>query len=480
MQPPLHSCVDLITENRFSRAGARSLRRAAAVGAWIIFGTIVSQAAQAEVYKWTDAKGQIHFSDKPPPNNDKSAQKSVAQIKLGSAGPSFNVRRLTPVADSGGASRMPLRLAAVSNGLLQGATDFVAGQYFTGATCADTAPLLLSSSEIDFASPMFQSLIAGAFADGGWKVQGADGNAAGMDLKGDVAALRVDRCAPGDEAGTAPSGARAYVRLRWTLTSASGETIFRGSSEGAHDGWTNGTEYSVAIQNALTMAANNLLADNDFVAKVREQRVSGSALSAAGAATEADIQWGDASGTFAQRLAAVQSATLIVQTHDGVGSGVIIDLNGWALTSARLVGNQPNVMVTTGKLTLPAAVVKRDELSDVALLRFVRNDFTSVLIAPNAVLPGDSVQLVTAPKTAGSANTVTRTELVSELQEQGKQRFQLATTERYSNAGAPVFNRHGELAGLVSMAPVHAGVGVEGLRMVPILQALHAIGIDMR
>ena len=61
----------------------------------------------SEVYKWTDAQGRVHFSDKPPPSNDKSAQKNVAQVRLGSAGPNFNVRRLPPIADSGGASRVP-------------------------------------------------------------------------------------------------------------------------------------------------------------------------------------------------------------------------------------------------------------------------------------------------------------------------------------------------------------------------------------
>lgn len=454
----------------------RALRRA---GLLLLAAAWAVDATASEVYKWTDAQGQIHFSDKPPPSNDKSAQKNVSQVRLGAAGPSFNLRRQAPISDSGGASRVPLRLSALSHTLLvPGHTDITPGQYFTGVGCSESAPLVLTDSEFDFSQPRFQSIAVQGFADAGWTIEGPDSAGAGMELKGEVSTLRVDRCAAPE--GQTGGGARAYMRIRWTLTGPDGASLYRGSSEGANDGWNTGTEYSVTIEKALAMAAGNLLADQDFVDKVRAQRFSGAAVSATGAATEATVHWGDASKSFQQRTADIQGATLMVQAREASGSGVIIDLSGWALTSARVVGNQPNVMVTIGKLSLPAAVVKRDELSDVALLRFVRNEFTAVVVSPNPVLPGDAVQLVSAPLTPGAVNTLTRTSISAEESVQGKQRFQLGTTETFSNAGAPVFNQYGELAGLVAMDPIHNGKGTEGLRMVPILQALNALGIDLR
>jgi hypothetical protein len=451
----------------------------AGLGLLLGFLSTPQEVAGAEVYKWTDAKGQIHFSDKPPPSGDKSAQQNVSQVRLTSAGPSFNLRRLTPIADSGGASRVPLRLESLSQSLLApGHTDMTPGTYFSGVGCAESVPLVLLGAEISFEQPRFQAIAVGSFADAGWAIGGADTVSNGMELKGDVSNLRVDRCAaPEGENG---GGARAYMRVRWTLIGPSGESLYRGSSEGAHDGWGAGIEYSVAIEKALAMAANNLLADQAFVDKVRAQRFSGAAVSASGATTEAAVRWGDATGGFQQRSAEIQGATLMVQARDSSGSGVIVDLSGWALTSARVVGTQPNVMVLVGKLSLPAAVVKRDELSDVALLRFVRNQFTSVLVAPNPVLPGDAVHVVSAPLTPGAINTITRSSVTAEESVQGKQRLQLATTEKFSNPGAPVFNQYGELAGLVVMDPAHGGKGVEGLRMVPILQALTALNIDLR
>jgi hypothetical protein len=451
----------------------------------MLFGVLAGAVAAsqialgAEVYKWTDEQGRVHFSDKPPPRSDKSAQQNVSQVRLGSAGPSFNLKRQMPISDSGGASRVPLRLSGLSQALLAaGHTDMSPGQFYTGVGCSESTPLVLVAEEVNFDQSRFHQIAVSAFGDAGWSISGPETPSGGMDLKGEVSNLRVDRCAA-PETGSG-GGARAYMRIRWVLTGPAGESLYRGSSEGANDSWGTGAEYSIAIERALAMASNNLLADQAFVDKVRAQRFSGTAVSASGATTEASVRWGDATGGFVQRTAEIQGATLMVQAREGSGSGVIIDLSGWALTSARLVGSQPNVMVLIGKLSLPAAVVKRDEVSDVALLRFVRNQFTSVLVAPNPVLPGDAVHVVSAALTPGAVNTVTRSSVTAEESGQGKSRLQLATTEKFSNPGAPVFNQYGELAGLVVMAPEHAGKGVEGLRMVPILQALNALNVDLR
>ncbi len=467
-----------------ARLNRTELRRTVVARHWTLAFTIFliaafSGAMAGEVYKWTDAQGRVQFSDKPPPSSDKSAQKNLSQVRLGAAGPSFNLRRLTAIPDGGGSSRVPLQLVALSQAVLApGQMELTAGQVFSGIGCKETAPLIVSAGEIDFSQQRFLSVALEGFSAAGWEIQGPDSGSSGMELKGELSALRVDRCAAPD--GLVGGGARAYVRMRWVLAGPRGESLFRGSTEGAHDSWSSGIEYSVAIDRALSMAASNLLADQALVDAVREQRFSGSAVSASGAATEATVRWGDATGGFQQRAAEIQSATLMVQAGNATGSGVIIDLSGWAVTSARLVGAQPNVMVLFGKLSLPAAVVKRDEVSDVALLRFVRNQFTSVLIAPNPVRPGDTVHVVSAPLTVGATNTVTRTGVQAEESTQGKLRLQLGTTEKYSNPGAAVFNQYGELTGLVTMDPAHGGKGVEGLRVVPILQALGALGINLR
>lgn len=50
--------------------------------AWLVFA-VASAAADAQVYKWTDAQGRLHYSDMPPP----AATTQVAQVKVPASAP---------------------------------------------------------------------------------------------------------------------------------------------------------------------------------------------------------------------------------------------------------------------------------------------------------------------------------------------------------------------------------------------------------
>jgi hypothetical protein len=56
--------------------------------AWLV--AIVALCAQAEIYKWTDEKGQVHYGEQPPPTAD------TKTIKAPAAGPE------TPAPDTSG------------------------------------------------------------------------------------------------------------------------------------------------------------------------------------------------------------------------------------------------------------------------------------------------------------------------------------------------------------------------------------------
>ena len=47
----------------------------------IFFILAFGMAAHAEVYKWVDADGNVHFSDTPPPNPEQEAE----EVKIQSA-----------------------------------------------------------------------------------------------------------------------------------------------------------------------------------------------------------------------------------------------------------------------------------------------------------------------------------------------------------------------------------------------------------
>lgn len=458
------------------------LRGSWRLGVAVVLASGFGGDAGAEVYKWTDAQGQVHFSDRPPPASDRAAQKNLSQVTLNNAGPDFSLRKLTALPDSGSA-RVPLVLTGISQKLLSaGETELKVGQVYTGAACEQGTPLSMPMGAIGVDSGSGTSAVSEAFRQAGWEVQsGASGAGAAMQLAGEVSDLRIDQCSSEDNKKL--RGARAYVRLRWVLSAADGKPLFRGSSEGARNGWGKRTSADRALQSALAMAAHNLLANPAFNDKVREQRMSAAAVSADGSTHLPQVQRGLGVGSFAERRAALLATTLRLQAGDRIGSAVVIDLDGWALTSARLVGDETHVLLMQGLVSLPAAVVKRDLVSDVALLRFVRNKVGWATVAPLALVVGAELHLISAPASAGASNVVGHGQASAIAAPiGGRQRVISTLLEKDSNAGAPAFDRHGDLVGLVSMDPA-AGIGktsVEALQLVPIGEALQVLGIRLR
>jgi len=463
-----------------SRVSAVVLRSSWRLGVAVVLASGFGGDAGAEVYKWTDAKGQVHFSDRPPPASDRAAQKNLSQVTLNNAGPDFSLRKLVALPDSGSA-RVPLVLTGVSQKLAAaGVDELQVGQLYTGAACEQGTPLTMPIAAI--MPGLDAGPVAEAFRQAGWEVlAGASGAGTAMQLAGEVSDLRIDQCSSEDNKKL--RGARAYVRLRWVLSAADGKPLFRGSSEGARNGWGKRTSADRALQSALAMAAHNLLANPAFNDKVREQRMSAAAVSADGSTHMPEVQRGLGVGSFVERRAALLATTLRLQAGDRIGSAVVIDLDGWALTSARLVGDETHVLLMQGLVSLPAAVVKRDLVSDVALLRFVRNKVERAAVAPLALVAGAELHLISAPASAGASNVVGHGQasaLVSPVG--GRQRVISTLLEKDSNAGAAVFDRHGDLAGLVSMDPA-AGFGktsVEALQLVPIGEALQVLGIRLQ
>lgn len=464
------------------RVSNPALRGARLLGVLVLIVAGFGSDAGAEVYKWTDANGQVHFSDRPPPATDRAAQKNLSQVTLNNAGPDFSLKKLVAQPDSG-SSRVPLVLTGMSQKLTVAAAGEVkVGQVYTGAACEQGEPLTMPVAALGVDGASGESAVSEAFRQAGWDVSSAASGAAGaMRLAGELSDLRVDQCSSEDNKKL--RGARAYVRLRWVLTAADGKPLFRGSSEGARNGWGKRTPVERALQSALAMATHNLLANPAFNDKVREQRMSAAAVSADGTTELPKVQRGLGVGSFTERRAALLAATLRVQAGDRIGSAVVIDLDGWALTSARLVGDETHVLLMQGLVSMPAAVVKRDSVSDVALLRFVRNKVGQAAVAPLALVVGAELHMVSAPASAGASNVVGHGQASAVRSPVGgRQRVVSTLLEKDGNAGAPVFDRHGDLVGVVSMAADGASTrtSVEALQVVPISEALQVLGIRTR
>jgi serine protease Do len=159
------------------------------------------------------------------------------------------------------------------------------------------------------------------------------------------------------------------------------------------------------------------------------------------------------------------------QIEHGLGSGVIISPDGYIVTNNHVVDGATDIRVTmTDRRILPAKVVGRDKLTDLAVIKVNATDLPSVPLGDSTKLhPGQTVLAFGNP--LGFRFTVTRG-IVSALNRPnpfGQDRrapgefIQTDAAINPGNSGGPLVNAHGEVVGintfLVSPSGAFSGMG---------------------
>jgi serine protease Do len=160
----------------------------------------------------------------------------------------------------------------------------------------------------------------------------------------------------------------------------------------------------------------------------------------------------------------------------GVGSGVIVTADGYALTNHHVVQGADEILVTLADgREVTAELVGSDPGTDLAVLRLNASDLTPARIADSDALQvGDWVVAVGSPfgldhtVTAGIVSAKGRSGLTPrQASRQRIDRFeefiQTDAAINPGNSGGPLVNLHGELVGINSMIASSAGGGSVGI-----------------
>jgi serine protease Do len=139
----------------------------------------------------------------------------------------------------------------------------------------------------------------------------------------------------------------------------------------------------------------------------------------------------------------------------GVGSGFIIDADGYILTNAHVVSESDVVTVRlTDKREFKAKVLGTDTYTDVALLKIEAGNLPVAKIGePKNVLPGEWVVAIGAP--FGFENSVTAGVVSAKGRFMPSESYvpfiQTDVAVNPGNSGGPLFNMNGEVIGINSM-----------------------------
>jgi serine protease Do len=160
------------------------------------------------------------------------------------------------------------------------------------------------------------------------------------------------------------------------------------------------------------------------------------------------------------------------QTQRSLGSGFVVDKDGYVLTNRHVVEGADQITITVGRKDYPAKLVGRDARTDVALVKFEPKETLTVLNLgdSNQTEVGEWVMAIGNPFGLGG-NSVTvgvvsykGRPLPLGVQGTSVEMIQTDASINPGNSGGPLLNTKGEVIGINTMIitrglPQSAGVG---------------------
>ncbi len=164
------------------------------------------------------------------------------------------------------------------------------------------------------------------------------------------------------------------------------------------------------------------------------------------------VQWGSIVGQYISK---------------GAGSGVILTADGYIVTNAHVIDNAHRITVRLDNgLEHEATLLGSDMLSDIAVLKIDAENLSPVNIGNSANLTVGDLAVVIGSPLGRLGGTVTEgiiSALDRQIEVEGQEMTLLQTSAAINpgNSGGGIFNKHGELVGIVNAKT--SGSGIEGL-----------------
>lgn len=133
------------------------------------------------------------------------------------------------------------------------------------------------------------------------------------------------------------------------------------------------------------------------------------------------------------------------------GSGFLLKEDGVMVTNYHLISDAKEIIITKGTKSLKAeGLIHIDKMNDVVVLKLPDRDYHPIKMGkPDEVLIGDEVYVMSNTESLGSLLAIG---IVSSILQPNPYRkiFQIATPASEGSTGGPVFNKKGELIGIVT------------------------------
>jgi S1-C subfamily serine protease len=480
----------------------------------IISTLFAAQGIQAQVYKWTDENGKVHFTDKPP--KQLQAEPEVVKLKPKKKTSTARFPKIAqhePIKNTSAVDAKSVLLEHLSleyEGDSEAENELGKTYKYTreaGIKAAklrqsDKAPaaafpcllqgdLTLNNAKYIIKQVDFNKPFSEVFEDNGYAVAGdktfamQQNSGNDLSLAAVVTDIRLLHCGSRSASNLRTFTQNStYLKVEWTVfDNLARRIVFKTSSEGIDDQFKKSARYNgaaVSMSLAFRQATENLLAQQAFVdILLASPTLDTGFTQKEDNIKDIDIVHGDSNTKFVSKTGKIEKASVTIRTASGHGSGFVISSPGYVLTNQHVVGQNREVIVIMGGREQRAVVVRSHPGRDVALLRLEQPfEAEPMQIDANGVALGEEIYVVGTPLDERLDFSISRGIISARRVLDQRNYYQTDAAVNPGNSGGPVFNGSGNVIGItVAGLFTKDGSSMNINYVIPILDALEALQI---
>ncbi len=437
------------------------------------FTILLTFSASAEIHKWVDKEGKVHFSDR----NKKGLKTQTLQFNDKYSIP--EVEKLEPIKYQHKKKNRTISIASI---ILDMPSSSFENVRIGRVTCGQPVDLYWTKGVVDLKSRRLGEIISTAFKEANYATEVSLGSTAAggsLELRAKLKNIKMNVCAKKYNPKLTKNA--SYVKVSWTLYDpVLNKKIDTYITSGSHNALglsyiKDGSQFSFA--QAMKVSATNLLAMPGFAYQIKPGN-----LSAIKTKFKKELvinyNFGHGDRKFRKIVKQLKNNSVIVKTKNGHGSGVIINKEGYVLTNAHVIGDEMDLKIMLNKKQYDAKFIRKEPVRDVALLQiknFPESNFV-IKLSKNEVSVGDELYVIGTPLKIEFSHSITKG-IASAIRDiSGLPYIQTDAAINPGNSGGPVFNSAGELIGLtVSGIFTRSGASLNINYLIPIKDAISSL-----
>lgn len=324
--------------------------------------TLFSNSAFAELYRWVDDKGKVHYSDVQKTTNNAVAKTVNIKDK-------YDIPEIIQEIAIPYQHEEKNRTIEVSSIVLnmEAPEDIEEKVRIGRVTCGRATNIYWDDKVYNFKNEDMGKVIANVLSDAGYEaVSSITSTPSGgsLELRVKLTDVKMSLC-PNFKNPKLTKNA-SYIEATWSLFDpALDKELVSLTTKGSHNAYRglhveDGTQ--ISLDQAMKVSATNLLASQVFADAIKPGDLS-ELKEVFEESLSVEYDTGNGEDTLNNIVEYLKNNSVIVKTTNGHGSGVIINAEGYILTNAHVVGDEETFKVIMGKKEHSAKLIRKEKSS---------------------------------------------------------------------------------------------------------------------